>query len=91
MRPAFLSVEEITYRAKILNFDKPNELRFFLCQLLFLIEPSPDLCPYVSGKGKRLGNSSFLNGGCSKSAQTKFSPHLYVAPMGVSAEKTLTP
>ena len=63
----------------------------FLWHLLFLTQLIPDASPYVSGKSKKLGNSSFLNGGCLKLAKTRFPPRLYAAPMGVSAEKRWCP
>ena len=50
---------------------------------MFLIKPTPDASLYVSGKGKKLGSFSFSNGGCLKSAETRFSPGLYAAQWGL--------
>ena len=36
-------------------------ITFFLWQLVFLIKPTPSASFYVSGKGKKLGNFSFMN------------------------------
>ena len=63
----------------------------FLWQLVFPIQPTPDASLYVSWKGKKLGNFSLLNGGCLKLAEMRFSPHLYVAQIGLSAEKRRRP
>ena len=54
----------------------------FLWQLVFPITPTSDASLCVAGKGKKLESSSFLNGGCLKSAETRFSLNWYVGQIG---------
>ena len=59
-----------------------EQVTFFLWELMFLIEPTPDASVNNFVEGQMLGCSSLLNGGGLKSAETIFSRRLYVPQTG---------